>query len=50
MQFGKDFFTILNLVVTLLRMFAGMFGDDDDKKAADESKLRSKDGNADHVC
>jgi len=37
-------------VVTLMRMFAGIFGDDEDKKAADESKLRTKDGNPDHVC
>ena len=50
MTFGKDFFKILNIVVTLMRMFASVFGDDDDKKAVDESKLRSKDGNPDHTC
>jgi len=50
MKFGADFFKILNIVVTLMRMFAGIFGDEEDKKAVDESKLRSKDGNADHAC
>jgi len=50
MHFGADFFKILNIVVTLMRMFAGIFGDEDDKKAVDESVTRTKDANPDHVC
>ena len=50
MQFGKDFFKILNIVVQVMRMLAGILGDADDKKAVEESKIRSKDANSDHAC
>jgi len=36
MKFGADFFKILQLVVSFIRMFARIFGDDEDKKADDE--------------
>lgn len=47
MTFGRDFFRILNIVVQLMRMFAGVFGDDEDKKAVAESKARSANSNPD---
>jgi len=50
MQFGKDFFKILNIVIQVMRMLAGILGDDEDKKAVEESKLRTKDANTDHAC
>jgi len=45
MKFGKDFFKILNIVIQLMRMFAKVFGDDDDKVAAAESEKRSANSN-----
>lgn len=50
MKFGKDFFRILNIVIQLMRMFAKVFGDPEDKAAADESEARTKDGDASHSC
>ncbi|MBA7552464.1 hypothetical protein ES705_45025 [subsurface metagenome] len=50
MKFGRDFFSILNIVVQLMRMFAGIFGDAEDKKAVAESKLRSESADADEAC
>lgn len=38
MKFGADFFKILEFVVAILRMFARVFGDDDDRKADDEQR------------
>lgn len=53
-MFGSDFFKILEYIVAALRLFARIFGDDDDKKADDEAQsnhrhevesiIRSKDG------
>ena len=50
MKFGKDFFRILNIVIQLMRMFAKVFGDDEDQKSAAESEARTKDGDASHAC
>jgi len=36
MKFGSDFFKILEFVVAILRMFARVFGDDEDRAADDE--------------
>ena len=45
MTFGKDFFKILNIVIQLMRMFAKVFGTDEDKKAAVESEARTANSN-----
>ena len=50
MKFGKDFFKILSLVVQILRMFAAVFGDDDDKEEANHSTERSASPNPSEVC
>ena len=50
MKFGRDFFKILNIVVRLVRMFAEVFGDDDDKKEAMESRIRSANSDSDDVA
>jgi len=47
MKVGGDFFLILNFVVKLIRLFFEVFGDDDDKNKATESKQRSSNGNDD---
>ena len=41
MKFGKDFFQILEFVVAILRLFARVFGDDDDRKADDEQQAKN---------
>lgn len=50
MNFGKDFFKILNFAIAIMRLFASIFGDAETKKEVAESKERSKDGDADHTC
>lgn len=50
MKFGADFFKILNLVIQIMRLFAKVFGDEDDKKAVDESESRTVSDNVDEVC
>lgn len=50
MKFGKDFFKVLNIVIQLMRMFAKVFGDDEDQKAAVDSEVRTKDGDSSHAC
>lgn len=47
MKFGADFFKILNLVVQILRLFSKAFGDDEDKKQANDSEHRSADATTD---
>jgi len=47
MRFGSDFFKILNLVVQIMRLFAKVFGDKEDKEGAAESELRSASNNED---
>lgn len=49
MDFGGDFFKILNFVVQIIRLFAKIFGDDDAKKQANDSEHRSANGEND-VC
>jgi hypothetical protein len=36
MVFGRDFFKIIAFAMQILRLFARIFGDDDDKKIDDE--------------
>lgn len=50
MTFGKDFFKILNLVVQIMRLFAKVFGDEQDQLAAKESEKRTLDGDPNHSC
>lgn len=50
MKFGTDFFRILNLVIQIMRLFAKVFGDDADKKAADESESRTASDNVEEAC
>ena len=50
MTFGKDFFKIFNFAIQLLRLFVGIFGDNEDKKAVTESKLRSESADSDEAC
>lgn len=49
MKFGKDFFKILNIVIQLMRMFAKVFGDDEDKVEAAASEKRSANSNPDEA-
>lgn len=42
MTFGSDFFKIFNFAIQLLRLFAKIFGDDEDKKRVAESEARSE--------
>jgi len=47
MNFGLDFFKILNVVIQVLRIFAKVFGDDTTKEKALESEERSREQNGD---
>lgn len=47
MKFGGDFFKIFNFAIMLIRLFFKVFGDDEDKKAVEESESRSKNGTTD---
>ena len=40
MVFGSDFFKILEIIVAILRMWARVFGDDEDRKADEETKAK----------
>lgn len=50
MNFGRDFFKILSFVIQIMRMFAAVFGDDEDKAGVADSKKRSASDNQDEVC
>lgn len=50
MQFGKDFFRILNFAIAIMRLFGSIFGDAETKKEVAESKERTKDGDSNHTC
>lgn len=50
MKFGRDFFKILSFVIQIMRLFAAVFGDDDDKKGVKESEERSSSPVANEVC
>ena len=45
MNFGKDFFKILNFVIAIIRLIAKIFGDDETKKEVEDSKARSANSN-----
>lgn len=47
MKFGGDFFKIFNFAIQLIRLFFKVFGDDEDKKAVDDSVARSGNDNPD---
>lgn len=47
MKFGTDFFKIFNFAIQLLRLFARIFGDEQDKKQVEDSEARSANGNGD---
>lgn len=38
MKFGEDFFKVLEFVMAILRMFARVFGDEEDREADDEQQ------------
>lgn len=50
MKFGSDFFKIFNFAIQLLRLLIGIFGDDEDKTAVTESKIRSESPDSDEAC
>jgi len=50
MIFGKDFFKIFNLVIQIIRLFGRVFGDDEDKKAVEDSTARTASENKDEAC
>lgn len=50
MKFGKDFFKILGLIIQIMRLFASVFGDDDDVKEVAESEERSASSNPKEIC
>jgi hypothetical protein len=50
MKIGGDFFKILNFAVAIMRLFAQIFGDTEDKKEVAESKKRSASSDPDEVC
>jgi len=49
MQFGGDFFKILNFAVAIMRLFGSIFGDEATKNEVKESKERSADSDPDHL-
>ena len=50
MKFGKDFFKILNLVIQIMRLFARVCGDADDKNEADASVERTASSDPNESC
>lgn len=50
MKFGKDFFKILSLVIQIMRLIAATLGDEEDKKEAEQSRVRTGNGNPDEPC
>jgi len=50
MHFGTDFFRIFNFAIQLLRLFARIFGDDEDKIEADASRERTASSDPDEAC
>ena len=50
MKFGKDFFKILGLIIQIMRLFAGAFGDEDDRASVAQSRLRSESKNPEELC
>lgn len=50
MKIGGDFFKILNFAIQIMRLFAQIFGDEEDKKAVAQSKVRTASNNPDEAC
>lgn len=50
MTFGKDFFKILNLVVQIMRLFAKVFGDKEDKEEVKVSEARTQSSDPNESC
>ena len=50
MKFGRDFFNILNFVIQIMRMFAAIFGDAEDKKEVEASQDRSSSSKSNEAC
>ena len=50
MKFGKDFFKILGLIIAIMRLFAGAFGDSDDQAELTKSRDRTASADPDEVC
>lgn len=50
MKFGSDFFKIFGFAIQLLRLFIGVFGDDEDRKQVAESRKRSVSEDPDEPC
>ena len=49
MNFGADFFRILNFAVAIMRLFGSIFGEEATKNEVKASKDRSADDNPDHL-
>ncbi len=49
MNFGGDFFKILNFAIAIMRLFGRLFGDDATKKEVKESEARSADTDPTHL-
>lgn len=47
MNFGSDFFSILNFVIKIIRLVFECFGDDESQEQVKKSKERSSNGNDD---
>ena len=50
MKIGKDFFRILSFAIAIMRLFGQIFGDEEDKQAVAESKVRTANDSPDDVC
>jgi len=50
MKFGTDFFKIFNFAIQLLRLFARIFGDDEDKRGVIESEERTASAKVEESC
>lgn len=50
MKFGADFFKILNLVIQIMRLFAKVFGDKEDKDEAMASEVRTANDSETDAC
>lgn len=49
-KFGRDFFKILSLVIQIMRLFASVMGDEEDKREVEASEDRSASSNVGEVC
>ena len=50
MKIGGDFFKILNFAIQIMRLFAQIFGDPEDKKVVQESKARTASNDPNEAC